>query len=113
MANPNPSPETRFKPGQSGNPSGRSSEELKAINEAAKAAAILRAAALSSLQERVENGADILEFIDANTLKLFKDSEDRAHGAPRAYTETKHDVADPLTELINHVAAKGQRLGVK
>lgn len=29
MSNPNPSPETRFKPGQSGNPSGRPKNTLK------------------------------------------------------------------------------------
>jgi len=30
MSNPNPSPETRFKPGQSGNPGGRPKDSLKA-----------------------------------------------------------------------------------
>lgn len=40
------------------------------------------------MQERVEAGEiDILDLIDANSLKLFKDSEDRAHGTPKATTE--------------------------
>jgi hypothetical protein len=81
--NPDPSPETRFKPGVSGNPSGRSTEERLAMHEAAKISANLRLAALSSLQDKVTSGADLLEYLDANILKLFKDSEDRAHGTPQ------------------------------
>ena len=82
--NPNPSPETRFKPGQSGNPSGKSTEVQLAEQEAAKISAQLRLKALSCLQEKIDNGemsAD--EVIEAATLKLFKDSEDRAHGTPK------------------------------
>lgn len=88
MANPNPSPETRFKPGESGNPSGRSTEEQKAWSEAAAISAQLKLKALSCLQEKIDAGEiDPLEVIEANTLKLFKDSEDRAHGTPKATTE--------------------------
>ncbi len=84
MANPNPSPETRFKPGQSGNPGGKSEGQRAAEIKAAETAALLREKMLSSLQEKVDIGElDILELIDANTLKLFKDSEDRAHGTPK------------------------------
>lgn len=85
--NPNPSPETRFKPGQSGNPSGRSSEELKALNESARIAANLRLKVLSSLQDMMKdrelNADDLKLLLDGGTLKLFKDSEDRAHGTPK------------------------------
>jgi hypothetical protein len=81
--NPDPSHETRFKPGVSGNPSGRSTEELIAMNEAAKISANLRLAALSCLQGKVDNGEDLLEYLDANILNLFKQSEDRAHGTPQ------------------------------
>lgn len=84
MANPNPSPETRFKPGQSGNPSGRSSKEQEAWSKAAAISAQLKLKALSCLQEKVESGEmSAADLIDANTLKLFKDSEDRAHGTPK------------------------------
>lgn len=109
MANPNPSPSTRFKKGQSGNPSGRSSKELKAINQAAKKAAILREKALSSLQEKIDAGADPLELIDANMLKLFKDSEDRAHGTPQASTTIKGDENNPIaiTEVERRLVKPG------
>lgn len=88
MANPNPSPETRFKPGQSGNPSGRSSEELKNLTEAARISSELKLKALSCLQERVSKDdltADqALELLmSADALRLFKEAEDRAHGTPR------------------------------
>lgn len=89
MANPNPSPETRFKPGQSGNPSGRSSEELKTMNEAARIAAELTLKALSSLQERVNKGEtlsndDLGLLLSADVRGWVKEAQDRAHGTPRA-----------------------------
>jgi hypothetical protein len=87
MANKDPSHETRFKPGVSGNPSGRSSEELIAMNEAARISANLRLSALSCLQGKVDAGADILEYIDANILNLFKQSEDRAHGTAQQHVD--------------------------
>ena len=47
-------------------------------------AADLRHAMLSAMMEKHALGEDMLEYVDANTLKLFKDSEDRAHGTPKA-----------------------------
>jgi hypothetical protein len=91
MANPNPSPATRFKPGQSGNPSGRSSAELKNLNEAARIAAELKLKALSSLQEfvqSVKNAEDIVAALtSADVVRLFKEAEDRAHGTPKQSVE--------------------------
>lgn len=82
--NPNPSPATRFKPGQSGNPSGKSAAHQKAEHRAAEISAILRAAALSSLQEKVKSGEiSALDAISGDMLRLFRDSEDRAHGTPK------------------------------
>ena len=86
MANPNPSPATRFKKGQSGNPGGKSEGQRTAEIEAARISAELRLQALSSLQELVGEGHMSVEqlqmILDPSTLKLFKDSEDRAHGTP-------------------------------
>ena len=85
--NPNPSPATRFKKGQSGNPGGKSEGQRTAEIEAARISAELRLQALSSLQDAV--GRDKISLtnlemiLNPATLKLFKDSEDRAHGTPK------------------------------
>lgn len=84
MANPNPSPETRFKPGSTPNPGGKTKEQKAKEMEAAQMAADLRHAMLSSMMEKHKSGENMLDYVDANTLKLFKDSEDRAHGTPKA-----------------------------
>ena len=102
--NKDPSHETRFKPGVSGNPSGRSTEELIAMNEAAKISANLRLAALSCLQGKVDAGEDLLEYLDANILNLFKQSEDRAHGTPKQYVDsTSSDGSMTPTKIIREL----------
>jgi hypothetical protein len=84
MANPNPSPETRFKPGQSGNPGGKTEGQRAAEIDAARISAEMRLSILSSLQEKLTSGEiKVEDLLDAATLKLFKDSEDRAHGTPK------------------------------
>ena len=104
--NKDPSHETRFKPGVSGNPSGRSTEELIAMNEAAKISANLRLAALSCLQGKVDAGEDLLEYLDANILNLFKQSEDRAHGTPKQYVDsTSSDGSMTPTKIIRELVA--------
>lgn len=87
MANPNPSPETRFKEGNVANPGGKTKKQKQAERKAAIKSAILRDKMLSAMMEKVEAGEDILDLMDANTLKLFKDSEDRAHGTPKSTSE--------------------------
>lgn len=83
MANPDPSPETRFKKGVSGNPGGKTGEQLKIDRESADLAAKIRHKMLSSLAGKLDDGVDPLKFLDQTALKLFKDSEDRAHGTPK------------------------------
>lgn len=78
--NPNPSPATRFKPGESGNPGGKSAEQIANEREAARISAEMRVAILSSMQEKVNAGEDPLELLSSDIRALFKDSEDRAHG---------------------------------
>ena len=89
MANPNPSPNTRFG-AENGNPSGagKTSKQRKAEVKAAKIAAILREKMLSEMLEKVNGGETALDLLDANALKLFKDSEDRAHGTPKQSVES-------------------------
>lgn len=106
MANPNPSPETRFKPGQSGNPSGRSTEEQLAHKEAARIAAELKLKALSCLQESIEpeEGEEIdlnqvlAKLMNADALRMFKEVEDRAYGTPKQTSE----VSGPEGGAIPH-----------
>lgn len=50
-------------------------------------AAKLRHAMLSSMQEKLSAGVDPSELMSGDALRLFKDSEDRAHGTPKATTE--------------------------
>lgn len=85
--NPNPSPKTRWKKGQSGNPGGKSPGQRAAEIEAARIAAELRLKALSTLQDKMDKRKsitddDLMLLLNPGTLKLFKDSEDRAHGTP-------------------------------
>ncbi|MGB1215735.1 MAG: hypothetical protein ACPG4X_20360 [Pikeienuella sp.] len=96
--NPNPSPETRFKPGVSGNPCGKTSKQKADEIAAAGIAAELRHLALIRMQERIAAGEDISDLIDANALKLFKDSEDRAHGTPKQ--SIGGDAENPLTMAL-------------
>lgn len=112
MANPNPSPATRFG-AENGNPSGggKTKKQKQAEMKAAKHAAIIRAKMLSEMMEKVKSGEDALSMLSSEALKLFKDSEDRAHGTPKAITEMKHGMTDPMQELMEHVAANGARLG--
>lgn len=109
MGNPSPNLEglKPFQPGQSGNPGGKTAEQRKAEVEAAEIAAGLRLAALRKLAERVAAGeVDADELVTSDNLRLFKDSEDRAHGTPKAVTEVggigggpvavvRYEVVDP------------------
>lgn len=83
MANPNPSPETRFGAPNGNKPGGgKTKEQRQAEVRAAENAALIRDKMLSKIKELLDAGEDPLQFIDQATLKLFKDSEDRAHGTP-------------------------------
>lgn len=86
MANPNPSPETRFT--SSGNPAGKTAKQRQDEVRAAEISASLRLAALIRMQESVNAGEmDALDLAKDGFLRLMKDSEDRAHGTPKATTE--------------------------
>ncbi|MGL4811893.1 MAG: hypothetical protein ACRCXM_08955 [Beijerinckiaceae bacterium] len=95
--NPNPSPHTRFKPGVSGNPSGKSTEVQVLEGQAALIALKLRHWSLSSLQEKMDAGTlTIHEVLNSDALRLFKDSEDRAHGTPKQAVEHTGESGGPI-----------------
>ena len=108
MANPNPSPETRFG-AENGNPSGcgKTSEQRQAEIRAAEIAAKLREKMLSEMMESVEGGAKALELLSGDALKLFKDSEDRAHGTPKATTEHSGPNGGEIPVSLNVTFGKG------
>jgi len=102
MANPDPSPNTRFG-AENGNQSGKgkTSEQRRFEVEAAEMSAKLRHMALSEMMEKAIQGSNALDYMDANGLKLIKDSEDRAHGTPKATSEVSgpNGGAIPISEV--------------
>ena len=84
MANPNPSPSTRFGAGNNANPQGKTSEMRgREINNAGKALK-LREKMLDAMASKFEGMTDdqLTAEMDAMFLKMLKDAEDRGLGAP-------------------------------
>lgn len=83
MANPSPNEATRFKPGNVANPGGMSKEVRERNARTADLASKFREAAISAAMERLQAGADPLEVMTPDLIRVLKDSEDRAHGTPK------------------------------
>lgn len=99
MANPNPSPETRFQPGNPGG--GKTSEQKRLEYEAAEMSARIRHKMLSVITERLQAGErDAEDILSGDLLRLLKDSEDRAFGAPKAINELSGIDGAPLPAAI-------------
>lgn len=100
MANPNPSPETRFKPGNTYG--GKTAEQKRLEYEAAEMAARIRHKMLSDITEKLEAGeANVDDLVRSDVLRLLKDSEDRAHGTPKASVEATGPDGGALQIIIN------------
>ena len=85
MANPNPSPATRFGAGNKANPAGKTSETRRLELQNAETAMAIRQRILSAAQAKLNelSSDEVLEqYVEAAMLKLLKDSEDRGLGAP-------------------------------
>lgn len=104
MANPNPSPETRFGAGQPTNRGGKTAKRREAEYKAAEIAAILQLKMLSGMLESAggEDGADCaaMALITSDNLRLMKDAQDRAHGTPKQSIEHGNDPDNPLPAAI-------------
>lgn len=89
LSNPNPSPETRFKSGQSGNPSGMSSETKAKIDAARDKAAEVYLQLVTALTEKLtsDDAEEALNAIKGDNLKLLKDVMDRSVGTPKQTVE--------------------------
>lgn len=100
MANPNPSPETRFKPGNTYG--GKTAEQKRLEYEAAEMAARIRHKMLSDITERLEaDQVAVDDLVRSDVLRLLKDSEDRAHGTPKASVEATGPDGGALQIIIN------------
>ena len=85
MANPNPSPETRWKPGQSGNRGGMSAESAAKRKANRDAAFALEERMLAALKKDMdEREAAALEHIRADVLRLIHTAIEREDGKPKA-----------------------------
>lgn len=76
---------TRFKPGTPGNPGGKTSEQKRIEMQNAEAAMRIRQRALHAVEAKLaecDMDAAIALLVEAQMLKLLKDSEDRGLGAP-------------------------------
>lgn len=90
MANTIPNHPTKFKPGCSGNPGGKTSEHRQAEIRAAEKAALVQADLVDALYNTVQAAGDDTQRLDAirsDVLKLLKDSQDRGFGAPQVHVD--------------------------
>lgn len=114
--NPNPSPSTRF---GTGNVSpGKTSEQRKAEIRNAELATKIRTRLLEAVQAALQDDpstANALARIEANILKLIKDSEDRGLGQPKAAVDVSNDDGSlqqgPILEAV--LAALAAKHGTK
>jgi hypothetical protein len=88
--NPNPSPATRFQPGNPGNPGGKTSAQRKLEIANAEKATRIRAHLLDQMMTLVEAGLPL--DLETNLLNLVKSSEDRGLGAPKQEQEVNGSV---------------------
>lgn len=114
--NPNPSPETRFKPGDVNNPVGKTSAQRRMEIENAERATRIRGRMLADLEreldrleaEALETGASqttAIASIKADILKLLKDTEDRGLGTPKQSITHGSDPDNPMPTVIRIEAA--------
>lgn len=94
--NPNPSPETRFKPGQVANPTGKTAEQAARDMKTADLASQFRLKVISKVMENAEAGIDPLELLTPDVIRVLKDSEDRAHGTPKQSVEHGGEGGGPV-----------------
>lgn len=99
MANPNPSPATRFKPGQVANPTGKTAEQAARDIRTADLASQFRLKVLSSVMEKIEAGQDPIEVLSKDVRGVLEYSENRAHGTPKQSVEHTGEGGGPIQTL--------------
>ena len=108
MANPNPSPATRFGVGNKANPQGKTSSHRKAEIKAAELAAKIQLELLEALDETFASAgsAHKVDQIRNEVLKLLKDSQDRAFGAPTQPVDNTSSDGSMSPTTVKIVAVK-------
>lgn len=108
MANPKPNTSglKPFKKGQTGNPGGKTKEQVAIERRNAEAAMRVRERLLAAAEAKLAQLDDdaALEFIGIAMLKLLKDAEDRGLGAPVQDLKSSDGSMTPrafLVELID------------
>lgn len=96
QGNPNPSPETRFEPGQSGNPGGLTKEQAEKRKANRDKAFALEERMLVALEkDMTEDESRILGHIRADVLRLIHTAIEREDGKPVA----RNEISDPTGSL--------------
>ncbi len=85
----NPNPKNTWKPGQSGNPGGKTSAQRKLEVKNAERATRITAKLLKAVEAQLGDASDeeITQAMDAVLLRLIKDSQDRGLGVPKGEGE--------------------------
>jgi MoxR-like ATPase len=118
MAYKNPPVHSQFKKGHVGNPGGKTSEQRKAEIRNAELATKIRTRMLEAVQATLQDDtstANAIARIEANILKLIKDSEDRGLGQAKAAVDVSNEDGSlqqgPILEAV--LAALAAKHGPK
>lgn len=104
-----PPQHTKWKPGVSANPGGKTSAHRKAEVRAAEVAAKIQLDLVNALDEwlsEADKPADKAGAIKADVLKLLKDAQDRGFGAPTQPTEITSPDGSLAPTTVQIVAVK-------
>lgn len=89
MANENPSPETRFKPGKSGNPGGLTAEQIEKRRANRDKAFAIEEKLLAAIEsDLTENEANALQHVRSDVLRLIHTAIERYDGKPTQQVDT-------------------------
>lgn len=84
QGNPNPSPETRFKPGQSGNPGGLTAEQIEKRKANRDKAFAIEEKLLAAIEaDLTENETNVLQHVRSDVLRLIHTAIERFDGKPQ------------------------------
>lgn len=106
--NAKPPVEHQFKPGQSGNPGGKTSEHRKAEIRMAEAAAKVQAEmveALARVIDKAKGDEQKLEHVRGDILRLLSDSMDRGFG--KAVQQVDNTSSDGSASLPTRIVLCG------